>query len=212
MAKQSGATQQTERCWLTPETRSVKQQPLWGSEGLDSCPDGSSPFERTINQIMPNRWASFQMTHSKLPISAHRKGTFTHPHTPHLIFTTVLWHLREYIGLKGRDGLWKPKLPHSLPVFREADSEFSGHHRSWSQIWEAWTKRAKPVFWVTPIKCLHGKDSGFIHFNQIHLLYWKKRNDLFLPGDSYSLARLSYFSILVSLLRAFTGLGRWLCV
>lgn len=166
MAKQSGARKQTERCWLTPDTRSVKQQPLWGSEGLASCPDGCSPLERTINQIMPNRRASFQTTHSKLPISAHRKGASTHPHTLHLTiyYCTVAPQFWECISLKGRDRLWKPKLPCSL--FHEADSEFSG---SWGQIWEARMKRAKPVFWVTPIKRLKGKDSGFIHFNQIYL-------------------------------------------
>lgn len=183
-AKQSCTTQQTEWCWLTQETRSVKQQPLWG---LDSCPDGCSPFERMINQMMPNRWASFQITHSKLPISAHRKGAFTHPHTARLIFTTVLWHPRESIGLKGRDGLWEPKLPRSLCSVRQTQ-EFSGHSSgSWGQIWEAWMKRAKPVFWVTPIS--HGKDSGFIHLTKYIYNTEKRRNDLFLRGDSYSLVR-----------------------
>lgn len=114
MTKQSSVTQQQmdSADWHTtaPETRGVKQQPSRGSEGLGSCPDGCSPLERMVNQTVPNWPASFQITHSKLPIAAHRKGTSPHT-TAHISCCTVTPQYWEYRSLKRRNGLWKPKLP-----------------------------------------------------------------------------------------------------
>lgn len=183
-AKQSCTTQQTERCWLTPETRSVKQQPLWD---LDSWPDGCRPFERMINQMMANRWASFQITHSKLPISAHRKGAFTHPHTPRLIFTTVLWHPRESIGLKGRDGLWEPKLPRSLCSVRQTQS-FLGIVLGLEVRYEKHGWEERSLFSELLLSIMGRTQALFILTKYIYNTE-KKRNDPFLRGDSYSLVR-----------------------
>lgn len=183
-AKQSCTTQQTEWCWLTQETRSVKQQPLWG---LDSCPDGCSPFERMINQMMPNRWASFQITHSKFPISAHRKGAFTHPHTARLIFTTVLWHPRESIGLKGRDGLWERKLPHSLCSVRQTQS-FLGIVLGLEVRYEKHGWKERSLF-SELLPSIMGRTQALFILTKYIYNTEKRRNDLFLRGDSYSLVR-----------------------
>lgn len=46
---------------------------------------------------------------------------YTSPHTTSPIYY-CMWHPRESVGLKGRDGLWEPKLPRSLCSVRQTQS------------------------------------------------------------------------------------------
>lgn len=85
------------------------------SRWMQSIRENDKPSDAKSMSQLPNN--PRQTSHS-----AHRKGASTHPHTARLILTTVLWHPRESVGLKGRDGLWEPKLPRSLCSVRQTQS------------------------------------------------------------------------------------------
>lgn len=118
---------------------------------------------------------------------------YTSPHTTsHIYYCTVAPQLWECISLKGRDRLWKPKLPCSLCSMRQTQS-FLGivvlglEVRYEKQGW----KERSLLSELLLSNVLRGRTQAL--FILIKYIYnnEKIRNDLFLPGDSYSLARLS---------------------
>lgn len=161
-------------------------------------------MSRWMQSIWENGKANSAKLTSQLPnhpqqashFCSQERYIYTSPHSKsHIYCSTVTPQFWEYISLKRRNGLCP--VASGFRVFWASRS--SG---SWDQIWKALKKRAKPVFWVIPIICLYGKDSALFILTK-YIYHTEKKDDLFLPRGSYSLAKLCYISILVFCVETF---------